>query len=148
MIRLIDKNREYKRFRPSASEKIALANNGLQWVLSSNVSALGVNDNDLIIRFQNGSLYKYPNQAKLYEPMLQSNSKGHFVWVKLRRPKVAYQKIGALPLENDIETTDEDIFNLVDLEGLAVMARLQALGMFIPNAQQGLDLVGLTDLLR
>ena len=148
MIQLIDKNREYKRFRPSASEKIALANNGLQWVLSSNVSALGVNDNDLIIRFQNGSLYKYPNQAKLYEPMLQSNSKGHFVWVKLRRPKVAYQKIGALPLENDIETTDEDIFNLVDLEGLAVMARLQQLGMFIPNATQGLDLVGLQDLLR
>ena len=37
------------------------------------------------------------NQAKLFEDMLKSNSKGHFVWVKLRRPKVAYKKIGSLP---------------------------------------------------
>ena len=92
MILLEDKNREYKRFRPNVSEKIQLANNGLQWVLSSNVSALGTNEDSLIIRFHNGSFYEYPNQAKLFEDMLKSNSKGHFVWVKLRRPKVAYKK--------------------------------------------------------
>jgi hypothetical protein len=112
------------------------------------VSAVGVDSGDLIVRFQNGSLYRYPNQAKLYEPMLQSNSKGHFVWVKLRRPKLSYQKIGSLPLKSDIEFSDKDIFDLIDLEGLAVMTKLQALGMFIPNVSQGLDLVGLTDLLR
>ena len=130
---LIDKNRDYRRYRPDPAEKIALANNGLQWVLSSNVSAIGTNGNDLIVRFHNGSLYSYPGQAKLYKSMLASNSKGHFVWVKLRYPKLAYNKIGSLPMKNDIETTDEDIFNLVDLAGLAVFDRLRELGMFIPN---------------
>ena len=75
MIRLEDKGRKYKRFRPSAQEKIQLANNGLQWVLSSNVSAIGINDQDLIIRFHNGSIYKYPGRYYLYEEMLESNSK-------------------------------------------------------------------------
>ena len=147
MIQLVDKGRDYKRLRPNPTEKVKLANNGLQWVLSSNVSAIGTNGNDLIIRFHNGSLYEYPNQAKLYEPMLQSNSKGHFVWVKLRYPKVAYQKIGSLPLAGDEEATDEDIFNLLDLAGLAVMTRLKQLGMFIPDATKGLDLISLNGLL-
>ena len=56
---LIDKNRDYRRYRPDPAEKIALANNGLQWVLSSNVSAIGTNGNDLIVRFHNGSLNIY-----------------------------------------------------------------------------------------
>ena len=141
---LIDKNREYKRFRPNPSEKIQLANNGLQWVLSSNVSALGVNKNDLIIRFHNGSLYLYPNQAKLFEPMLQSNSKGHFVWVKLRKPKVAYRKIGTLPFKDDEQVTDDELFKLVDTQGLALEQRLVDMGMFIPDIPNGLDLLGLT----
>ena len=147
MILLEDKNREYKRFRPNVSEKIQLANNGLQWVLSSNVSALGTNEDSLIIRFHNGSLYEYPNQAKLFEDMLKSNSKGHFVWVKLRRPKVAYKKIGSLPFKSDSEVTDEEIFKLVELQGLAVMKRLQQMGMFIPNIEQTLNFIGLEALL-
>lgn len=144
MIRLVDLNREYKRLRPNVSEKIQLANNGLQWVLSSNVSAIGVNDNDLIIRFHNGSMYAYPNQAKLFDKMLASNSKGHFVWVKLRRPKVAYQKIGSLPFKDDEQVTDDEVFNLVDSEGLALERRLRDMGMFIPNLQN--DLLGLLSL--
>jgi hypothetical protein len=147
MIQLVDKGRPYKRYRPNPAEKVKLENNGLQWVLSSNVSAVGTNNDDLIIRFHNGSLYEYPNQAKLYEPMLRSNSKGHFVWVKLRRPKVAYQKIGSLPLAGDTQVTDEDIFNLVDLAGLAMMAKLEQMGMFIPSVTKGLDLISLNGLL-
>ena len=56
MILLEDKNREYKRYRMNPSEKIQLANNGLQWVLSSNVSAIGVSGKDLVIWFHNGSM--------------------------------------------------------------------------------------------
>jgi hypothetical protein len=148
MTLLIDKNREYRRFRPSPAEKVQLANNGLQWVLSSNVSAIGINDNDLIIRFHNGSMYEYPNQAELFKPMMASNSKGHFVWVKLRRPRVPYRKIGALPLMDDVEATDEDIFTLIDTEGLAFLTKLKSMGMFIPDASNGLDLVGIEALLR
>lgn len=130
----------YQRLRHTATEKIQLANNGLQWVNSSNVSAIGVSSNDLIIRFHNGSLYKYPNQAELYRPMLQSNSKGHFVWSKLRWKNVPYLKIGSLPFKDDKEVTDDDLFNLIDLDGLAFVEKLTAMGMFIPenNALLGL----------
>lgn len=116
---------------PSASQKIQLANAGLQWVRSSNVSGVGVDGNDLIIRFLNGSLYRYPNQAKLFDNMMKSSSKGHFVWERLRRPKVAYQKIGTLPFDNDPQVSDEDIFNLVDREGLEVAQRLAQLGVAV-----------------
>lgn len=131
----------YQRLRHGVNEKIQLANNGLQWVNSSNVSAIGVNDNDLIIRFHNGSLYKYPNQADLFQPMMQSNSKGHFVWAKLRWPNVAYMKIGSLPFRDDKDVTDDDIFNLIDLDGLQVFAKMKAMGMFIPSMTN--DLFGL-----
>jgi hypothetical protein len=148
MILLVDTNRKYRRYRPNPSEKVQLANNGLQWVLSSNVSALGINDDDLIIRFHNGSLYQYEGQAKHFKPMLSSNSKGSYVWIHLRRKKVPYKKIGALPLNEDVETSDDDIFNLIDMEGLAFLTKLQAMGMFIPNATSGLDLIGIEALLR
>jgi hypothetical protein len=73
---LQDKGRDYKRLRPSSAEKIQLANEGLQWVLSSNVSAVGSVDEDLIIRFHNGSLYKYPNRGHLLGDILRTRSKG------------------------------------------------------------------------
>ena len=41
-----------RRIRPSAVQKQVLAENGLQWVLSSFISAIGEDENDLIIRFQ------------------------------------------------------------------------------------------------
>ena len=144
---LLDTHREYRRRRPNSNEKIQLANNGLQWTLSSNVSAVGVNDDSLIIRFHNGSLYEYPNQAKLFDSMMKSNSKGKFVWAKLRRPRVAYQKIGSLPFNDDAQISDEDLFKGIDLEGLALEKRLRAMGMFIPNATNTLDLIGIEALL-
>jgi len=147
MTRLEDAHREYKRYRPSPDEKVKLANNGLQWVLSSNVSAVGKYNDDLIIRFHNGSLYKYPGQAKLYDPMIASNSKGHFVWSRLRKPKVAYMKIGSLPLPDDVKATDEDLMALVDTQGMAMDEKLRAMGLFIPLATNGLDLIGLNALL-
>ncbi len=131
MTLLEDKNRPYQRLRPNPSEKIQLADAGLQWVLSSNVSAIGVNDDDLIIRFHNGSLYMYPNRAYLYRPMLQSNSKGHFVWVKLRRTRVEYRKIGTLPLKSDKPIDDDAILDLIDNQGMELEARLKQLGVFI-----------------
>ena len=151
---LIDKNREYRRFRPNIREKLKLAQAGLQWTLSSNVSAVGKSDGALIIRFHNGSLYKYPEQAKLFDPMLASNSKGHFVWVKLRRTNVPYEKIGSLPLADDLEVTDDDIMSLVEDEGKDVEKRLRTLGIFIPAFEQALGLsttlngLGLIDLFK
>lgn len=141
---LEDKGRKYKRFRPSPNEKVQLAQEGLQWVLSSNVSAVGKDGNDLIIRFHNGSLYRYFGQADLYDAMLASNSKGHFVWVKLRKPKVAYAKIGSLPLSKDKALTDEQLFNMIDTGGLLTEQRLRDMGMFIPMQEDMLRELGLT----
>ena len=126
---------------PSANQKIQLANAGLQWVRSSNVSGVGVSGNDLIIRFLNGSLYQYSGQAKLFDNMMKANSKGHFVWVKLRRTNIPYQKIGTLPFDDDAQVSDEEIFRLVDQEGLEVAARLAQLGVFV--APEVNDLIGL-----
>ena len=147
MTRLEDKGRKYKRIRPSPTEKIQLANSGLQWVLSSNVSAVGEDGEDLIVRFHNGSMYRYFGAGKLFDAMLKSNSKGHFVWAKLRRPKVAYMKIGSLSFRGDEEVTDDDLFSLIDNEGLALMRRLEAFGLFIPNAVSNMDFISLKGLL-
>lgn len=138
---LVDKNREYRRYAYNESEKIQLANAGLQWVLSSNVSAVGVVDDDLIIRFHNGSMYQYYGQGDKYRSILTSNSKGHWVWVNLRRKAVRYQKIGSLPFKADNQVTDDEIFQLVDLEALAVAQKLAQLGVYVAPIQN--DLVGL-----
>lgn len=120
MIRLEDKGRTYKRYRPSSEEKIILADKGMQWVLSSNVSAIGVKDDDLIIRFQNGSLYSYSKQAKKLPNILQSNSKGKWVWAHLRRKNVPYRRIGSMPFETDTLMSDSDMFEKIDREGIRV----------------------------
>lgn len=148
MTLLVDKNRPYRRWKYTPAEKIQLANNGLQWVLSSNVSAVGVDDNDLIIRFHNGSMYRYFGQGELFQPMMKSNSKGHYVWVKLRKPKARYQKIGSLPFTDDVEVSDDDIMSLIENEGRRVEERLRAFGMFIPNQSNPLDLIGLNALMN
>ena len=117
---LTDKGRKYKRIRPSSDEKNKLAENNLQWVLSSNVSAVGSVGDDLIIRFHNGSLYKYPGNGNLLNAMLKSASKGHFVWIKLRRPNARYQRIGSLPLLSDIQLNDEDLFKELETQGIRI----------------------------
>lgn len=114
MTKLEDSHRPYQRYRHSPQEKLYLEENGLQHVLSSNVSSVGVSNNDLVIRFHNGSLYIYYGMGDRFDKIMASNSKGHWVWQYLRRPKVAYAKIGTLPLPDDIGISDEDIFK--DLE--------------------------------
>jgi len=119
MTLLEDKNRKYKRFRPSVSEKIKLANEGLQWVLSSTISAVAIDSDDLIIRFHNGSLYSYPNQSKHYQPMLDASSKGKYFWSKIRRPGLPFSKIGSFSLKSDTNDSDEEIFQEIDNDGKA-----------------------------
>jgi len=91
-----------------ASEK-KLNEAGFETVFSSNVSAIAVRGDDLIIRFHNSSIYSYANQGKNYERMMAAASKGKWVWRFLRRPNVPYAKIGTLPLPEDTTETDEEI---------------------------------------
>lgn len=111
---LIDKNREYQRNRHSSDEKQYLASQGLQHVESSNVSSVGSKDGDLIIRFLNGSLYRYMNYGDRLEDILNANSKGKWVWRYLRRANVPYQKIGVISFPSDLQVDDVDIFKEID----------------------------------
>lgn len=112
MVLLEDKGRDYRRYRHSSDETAYLATRGLQHVLSSNVSAVGVVGDDLIIRFHNGSLYRYENMASSYESIMRSNSKGRWVWRHLRRAGVPYRKIGTMPLTDDIKVSDDELMAL------------------------------------
>jgi hypothetical protein len=120
---LQDLNRDYRRFRHNPRERAFLGLNGLQPVLSSNVSAVGVKGEDLIIRFHNGSVYAYRNRGNDYDKILQSNSKGKWVWRFLRRTNAFYEKLGMIPLPDDIGVTDEDIFQEIDNRYLSDLVR-------------------------
>lgn len=109
MTLLEDKGRDYRRYSHSPDEKVTLQARGLQHVLSSNVSAVGISEDNLIIRFHNGSMYSYDEMASSFDKIMSSNSKGKWVWKHLRRPGVPYKKIGTLPLTDDIKASDEEL---------------------------------------
>ncbi len=111
MVLLEDKGRDYRRYAHDAVERLALARRGLRPVLSSNVSAVGVFDNDLVIRFHNGSLYRYYDMAESFDSIMASNSKGRWVWNYLRRKNVPYSKT-TLSLEQDLQIDDERIISI------------------------------------
>jgi len=102
-------NRQYKRIINSDTSIKKLNELGYEWIFSSNVSAAAVRGKDLIIRFHNSSVYRYANQGKNYERLMAAASKGKWVWRFLRRPNVPYQKIGSLPLPEDVDVDDETI---------------------------------------
>ena len=113
-ILLKDEGRDYRRLSHTTTERLYLKQQGFQHVQSSNVSAVARRDDDLIIRFHNGSLYRYSGQGERVDDILKSNSKGKWVWRHLRRKRVAYEKIGTLPLPDDIGITDDDLFKELD----------------------------------
>lgn len=101
-----DKGRDYRRYEHTGPERRRLDQAGFTPVLSSNVSAIGEHDGDLYIRFHGGSSYVYPGSGDLYVPMLQSSSKGRFVWNQLRRKNVPYRRIPNVILPKDVPSTD------------------------------------------
>jgi len=114
MTKLADPQRKYQRFRHNIREKAFLQLNGMQHVLSSNVSAVGTKGDALIVRFHNGSVYEYPGRANDFDSILGSNSKGKWVWRFLRRSRALYKKVGLIPLPDDLGVTDEEIFQEID----------------------------------
>lgn len=119
--RLKDGLREYKRIRPTSAQKQFLADNGMHFVLSSVISATSKIKNDLILRFQNGSMYKYLGGGKLYDDLMNSNSKGRYFNKKIRN-KFRFTKINSLPYPQNIQTdqsrelemlSDEEFFKAI-----------------------------------
>lgn len=67
-----------------------------------------------MIRFLNGSVYRYFGMGENLMNILSATSKGKWVWRFLRRAGVPYEKIGVLPLPDDLTITDEELFDLGD----------------------------------
>ena len=107
---VIQEKRKYKRLMPTVRETAILSREGFTPLASSNVSAASERNGDLFIRFWNGSLYRYPNQGKNFERLVGAASHGKWVWRFLRRPEVPYERVGSLPLDRDLDITDEELF--------------------------------------
>ena len=115
-ILLEDKVRNYQRIRLNTTEKKQLIKEGLTPVLSSNVSAIGKEGASLIVRFHGGATYEYPRSGKLYARMLNSYSKGKFVWNQLRRKNVPYNRIANIPMKYDQRIKDRDLMEEVEIK--------------------------------
>jgi hypothetical protein len=100
---------EYERILTPVSDQKTLRAEGYTPFFSSNVSAGQRDGKDLFIRFHNGSVYKYPNKGSQFNDLLLSPSKGKWVWGNLRRPNVAFSKVGSFPLKGDLDLTDEQM---------------------------------------
>lgn len=98
-----------RRIRPSSLQKQQMNEWGLQWVTSSFISGIGRQGDDLFIRFWNGSYYVYFGFGSHYEKMLKANSKGRYFWRNIRKTK-RYERIGNLPFPNDVNISDEELF--------------------------------------
>jgi hypothetical protein len=106
---LEDKGRDYKRLQHTPEEQQRINRAGFTTVLSSNVSAIAEMNGDLYIRFHGGSSYVYPGSGNLYDDMLNSSSKGKFVWRELRRNSVPYQRIANVRIPNDVADRDMNL---------------------------------------
>lgn len=104
-----------RRIRPSAAQKQVLAEKGLQWVLSSFISAIGDDEGDLVIRFHNGSLYRYYGFAPHMDKMLGATSKGKYFWRHIRDTK-NYVREGELKFKTDLAMEDTELFESMQAE--------------------------------
>ena len=113
---------DYRRIRQTPRQIMYLERNNLQWVNSSFISAIGVKDNNLVIRFHNSSQYIYYGYANHYDRMLAANSKGQYFNRNIRKTK-RYEKIESLPFpESELtprpieKLTDEMLFKALDFD--------------------------------
>src|SRR6056297_2375211 len=96
------RQRDDGKFEHTQGEERFLITKGFKPVVSSNVSAVGRRDEVLFVRFHGGATYAYPESGNLYQKMINSSSKGKFVWNELRRKNVPYYKTGSVNLKPDV----------------------------------------------
>ena len=102
-IQVSNEKRKYTRLAHTPAESVFLQQQGLRPVVSSNVSAVGVRGNDLIVRFHGGATYAYPGLSGRVDDILSAPSKGKWVWRELRQSGVAYQKTTDVDMAGDVE---------------------------------------------
>ncbi len=133
--RLFDGARDYRRIRQTAAQKNFLAHNGLQFVNSSAISAVGVNEDDLIIRFHNGSMYSYSGASYLFDEQVGANSRGRFFNRRVRG-KFRFKKIASLPLPKALQTAETMEAELLSDEQIFKTLETQDFKELIKNLEQ------------
>ena len=75
-------------------------------VVSSNVSAVAIRGDALVIRFHGGATYEYPGMRDRYTDIMSAPSKGKWVWREIRRKNVPYNRVGDIVIEDDVDDRD------------------------------------------
>jgi len=109
-----EENRPYRRYKHTAEEQKAIRAKGFTPVVSSNVSAIAREGKILYVRFLDSATYAYPRSGKLFDEMLNSKSKGKFVWSELIRKRVPYRKANAKAFKLGTEIEKQAPRNLMD----------------------------------
>jgi hypothetical protein len=83
---------QYPKQRIADEEITSLYVAGWNPLVSSNLKAVKVVEDDLQILFHNDAIYEYPKQANMYYPFSEALSPGRLLWRTIRRIK-GYRQI-------------------------------------------------------
>jgi hypothetical protein len=75
---------QYKKKDIPEEEQYELYAQGWNPLVSSNLKAVRVEDEDLQILFHSEAIYEYPNQADMYNPFSEALSPGRLLWRTIR----------------------------------------------------------------
>jgi hypothetical protein len=73
-------------------EQMALYTTGWNPLISSNIKAVKIDNDDLKILFHSNAIYRYPNQANMYYPFSEALSPGRLLWRTIRTVR-GYERI-------------------------------------------------------
>jgi len=76
---------QYPKQQIKDEEITALYVTGWNPLVSSNLKAVKVVEDDLQILFHSNAIYEYPNQASMYYPFSEALSPGRLLWRTIRR---------------------------------------------------------------
>lgn len=143
---VLNEKREFQRLLHTEDETKQLKSKGFETVMSSNVSAIARDKDNLVIRFHGGATYSYIGKGKLYENIFAAASKGRWVWRFLIRPSAPFSKLSNVNIRDDVPsrdmmdrkkpTTKADISTMFSLKSLNVLDT-----MMLSNAAKDLGTI-------
>ena len=101
-----NEKRKYTRLAHTLDETNLLRDRGFKSVVSSNVSAVAIQGDALVIRFHGGATYEYPGMRDRYTDIMSAPSKGKWVWREIRRKNAPYNRVGDIVIEDAVDDVD------------------------------------------
>jgi len=72
----------------------------MTFVVSSNIDAVAHHSNDLIVRFKNGSAYRYLNCPRThFDALIKAESAGKYLNEVIKKGGYAYERLAFDPLQ-------------------------------------------------